>query len=60
MTITGHKIRSVGERYNIVDQRDIREALRQREANFGHSLSLGHNSAIIEPSEPNSQNDRVQ
>ena len=31
MTITGHKTRSVFERYNIISQRDIREAVERRE-----------------------------
>ncbi|MGB9073003.1 MAG: hypothetical protein WCC22_10065, partial [Terriglobales bacterium] len=45
MRIGGWKTRSVFERYNIVDQRDVREALlkleQARETEFGHKV--GHN-----------------
>ena len=45
MRITGHKTRSVFERYNIIDERDLHDAARRLElyveekekAHFGHT-----------------------
>ena len=40
--LTGHKTRSVFERYNIVSPGDVREAARKLDAARGHNF--GHNS----------------
>ena len=41
MTMTGHKTRSVFERYNIVSLGDLRDAARKLDAVAGHTF--GHN-----------------
>ena len=43
MTMTGHKTRSVLERYNIVSPGDLREAARKLDLLHGHNS--GHNAA---------------
>jgi hypothetical protein len=43
MTMTGHKTRSVSERYNIVSPGDLREAALKLDLLNGHNF--GHNSA---------------
>ncbi len=42
MTMTGHKTRSVFERYNIVSPGDLTEAARKLDALHGHTF--GHNN----------------
>ena len=42
------KTRSMFDRYNIIDQRDVREALRKLESSQ-KSEEFGHNSAITPP-----------
>ncbi len=43
MQLTGHKTRSVFERYNIVSSGDLREAARKLDEARGHNF--GHNDA---------------
>ncbi len=43
MQLTGHKTRSVFERYNIVSPGDLREAARKLDEARGHNF--GHNDA---------------
>ena len=45
MRITGHKTRSIFDRYNIVSEDDLREAARRRA--HGHAGLEGHNSGTI-------------
>ena len=47
MRVGGWKTRSVFERYNIVDQRDVREALTKLEQLQSRETQLGHDSAMI-------------
>ena len=47
MTISGHKTRSVFDRYNIVNDRDFKRAAKQQEAYLNPSgHNFGHNSPI--------------
>ncbi len=50
MAISGHKTRSVFDRYNIVAERDLHEAARRLETHL--SDSNGHNSGTLEPEKP--------
>ena len=47
MTISGHKTRSVFDRYNIVSPDDLKEASTKMEA-YLQSMYHGHNSKILE------------
>ena len=47
MLLTGHKTRSVFERYNIVSSGDLREAARKLDEAGGHTFGhAGQNSAL--------------
>jgi integrase len=50
MAISGHKTRSVFDRYNIVAERDLHEAARRLENHL--SDSAGHNMDAVEPPKP--------
>jgi integrase len=49
-TISGHKTRSVFERYNIVSPADVAEAGRKL-ATYHNEIPVGHNSGTMEPQE---------
>jgi len=49
MRITGHKTRSMFDRYHIVDDRDVREALKATEAAFAADQ---HKSGIYQHNQP--------
>jgi integrase len=64
MMISGHKTRSVFERYNIVSHSDIAEAARRVEAKLEHDVvtfeksaasDFGHNSGRVAPKSGNTQ-----
>ena len=47
MTISGHKTRSVFDRYNITSQADLREAATKLEN--GHEIGFGHDFGMMQP-----------
>jgi hypothetical protein len=48
MRISGHKTRSVFDRYNIVDERDLRDAARQLETFLkSQRAQVGHNLGTV-------------
>jgi hypothetical protein len=53
MKISGHKTRQVFERYNIIDESDIREAGRKlnekQKSNALLKIAFGHGSGMISP-----------
>jgi len=53
MKISGHKTRQVFERYNIIDESDIREAGRKlnekQKSNALLEIAFGHGSGMISP-----------
>jgi hypothetical protein len=55
MTISGHKTRSVFDRYNITSQADLRDAASKLEN--GHDF--GHDETKIEKQQPESKQARV-
>jgi hypothetical protein len=47
MRISGHKTRSVFERYNIVDEADLAEAARKLDEKKTDAPEFGHSSGIV-------------
>jgi hypothetical protein len=57
MTISGHKTRSVFDRYNITSQADLRDAASKLESGFGHDF--GHDAPKTAQSQSVAKRTRV-
>jgi hypothetical protein len=58
MIMTGRKIRSDFERYNIVSPSDFREAARKLDSHHGHTF--GHTTSETDPSGPSKSTQVVE
>ena len=54
MAISGHKTRSVFDRYNIVSDQDLNDAVRKLETHLN-----GHSTGTIAPSDENPSKDKA-